>query len=47
MMTFRKIYLTIILAMGLTVGLSACNTAAGVGEDVQKAGGAIEDAAES
>lgn len=32
-------------ALGLMLGLSACNTVEGVGEDVEAAGDAIEDEA--
>ncbi len=37
----------LLIALGLVavVGLSACNTMRGIGQDVQKAGTAIEDAA--
>ncbi|BDU52290.1 entericidin A/B family lipoprotein [Limnohabitans sp. INBF002] len=37
--------LLIALALVAVVGLSACNTLRGIGQDVQKAGTAIEDAA--
>lgn len=37
--------ITLVAALGLLVGLSGCNTIRGVGEDVQKAGSAIEKAA--
>jgi entericidin B len=37
--------LLIALALVAVVGLSACNTLRGIGQDVQKAGSAIEDAA--
>jgi predicted small secreted protein len=37
--------LLIALALVAVVGLSACNTMRGLGQDVQKAGSAIEDAA--
>jgi len=38
---------TLLIAFSLLVlvGLSACNTMRGIGQDVQKAGTAIEDAA--
>ena len=38
---------TLWIALGLVamVSLSACNTMRGIGQDVQKAGSAIEDAA--
>lgn len=35
-----------LLALLLLVSLSACNTMAGVGQDVQQAGSAVEGAAE-
>ncbi len=37
----------LLIALGLVavLGLSACNTMRGIGQDVQKAGSAIEDAA--
>ncbi len=37
----------LLIALGIValVGLSACNTMRGLGQDVQKAGSAIEDAA--
>ena len=37
--------LVVIAAAALTLGLSACNTIRGVGQDIQKAGGVIEGAA--
>ncbi|MEW6464588.1 entericidin A/B family lipoprotein [Tibeticola sp.] len=37
--------ITLVAALGLLAGLSGCNTVRGVGEDVQKAGSAIEKAA--
>ncbi|PUE57833.1 entericidin [Limnohabitans sp. Rim8] len=37
--------LLIALALVAVMGLSACNTMRGIGQDVQKAGTAIEDAA--
>jgi predicted small secreted protein len=37
--------LLIALTLVAVVGLSACNTLRGIGQDVQKAGTAIEDAA--
>ena len=40
-----KKLLWIALALVAVVGLSACNTMRGIGQDVQKAGTAIEDAA--
>ena len=35
----------IALGLAIVLGLSACNTIRGIGQDVQKAGSAIEDAA--
>lgn len=40
----RKLLIALALATPLLV--SACNTVAGFGQDVSKAGGALEDAAE-
>jgi predicted small secreted protein len=37
--------LLVILGLVAVVSLSACNTMRGIGQDVQKAGTAIEDAA--
>ena len=37
--------LLVILSLVAVVSLSACNTMRGIGQDVQKAGSAIEDAA--
>ena len=37
--------LAAVIALGLSVLLAGCNTVKGVGQDVQKAGGAIERAA--
>jgi predicted small secreted protein len=37
--------LLVILGLVAVVSLSACNTMRGIGQDVQKAGSAIEDAA--
>ncbi|TPE50744.1 entericidin A/B family lipoprotein [Amaricoccus solimangrovi] len=34
-----------ILALGLVLGLSACNTMKGAGEDIQSGGSAISDQA--
>jgi entericidin B len=36
---------TLILALFAVVGLTACNTMQGMGQDIQKAGDAIEGAA--
>ena len=35
----------IAFSLAAVLGLSACNTMRGIGQDVQKAGSAIEDAA--
>ncbi len=40
-----KKFLWIALGLVAMLGLSACNTMRGIGQDVQKAGSAIEDAA--
>ncbi|WP_310645086.1 entericidin A/B family lipoprotein [Limnohabitans sp.] len=37
--------LLVILGLVAVLGLSGCNTMRGIGQDVQKAGSAIEDAA--
>jgi len=37
--------LWVALALAAVLGVSACNTMRGIGQDVQKAGSAIEDAA--
>ena len=37
--------LAAVIALGMSVLLAGCNTVKGVGQDVQKAGGAIERAA--
>jgi predicted small secreted protein len=37
--------LLVLVSLAAVVGLSACNTVRGIGQDVQKAGSAIEDAA--
>ena len=34
-----------LLALSLALGLAGCNTVRGAGQDIQKAGSAIEDAA--
>ncbi|QPQ54940.1 entericidin A/B family lipoprotein [Allosphingosinicella flava] len=34
------------LALGLTLALAACNTIAGIGEDVQSVGETVSDAAD-
>ena len=37
--------IAILLAAVCTLALAGCNTVKGMGQDIQKAGGAIEDAA--
>lgn len=44
--TFAKIFLTLFLLSGASALLSACNTTAGAGEDMQSAGHAITNSAE-
>ena len=43
MNTFRKL-LWITLTLASCAGLGACNTVKGLGQDIQKAGSAIENA---
>ena len=43
-MTMKKL-LWVALVLAAVLGVSACNTMRGIGQDVQKAGTAIEDAA--
>jgi predicted small secreted protein len=38
-------FITIALSLIALLALTACNTVQGVGQDIKKAGGAIEDAA--
>ncbi|MCB1675044.1 MAG: entericidin A/B family lipoprotein [Halioglobus sp.] len=38
--------LLLLLVAVLALGLGGCNTIAGAGQDIESAGGAIEDAAE-
>ena len=40
-----KKLITVLMMIGFVIGLSACNTMAGVGEDIQSAGQKLEDAA--
>ena len=40
----RKYFFTLSLLALLAPGLLACNTVRGIGQDIQKAGGAIEGA---
>ena len=42
----KKISALLFLALVFSALLTGCNTMSGVGEDVQSAGGAIEDSAE-
>ena len=41
-----KKFVSILLLASFVLALSACNTIEGVGKDVQKAGEAVEDAAD-
>jgi entericidin B len=41
---FKKLMM-VLMAAGLAVGLSGCNTFAGAGKDIQQGGEAVEDAA--
>lgn len=36
---------TIAIALAALMGLGACNTAAGLGQDIEQGGAAVEDAA--
>jgi entericidin B len=38
-------FVTIVLSLLAVLTLSACNTMEGIGQDIKKAGGALEDAA--
>jgi predicted small secreted protein len=38
-------FVTIVLSLLAVLALSACNTMEGIGQDIKKAGGALEDAA--
>jgi len=42
----KRVFALMLLAMFSTTTLTACNTMAGVGKDVEKAGDKIEDKAE-
>lgn len=42
-----KRLLSTFAALFMVIGLGACNTIAGAGEDVESAGDAVEDSAES
>ena len=44
-MTSLTRFLLIFVAIGTTLGLSACNTIKGMGQDIQKTGQVIEGAA--
>jgi predicted small secreted protein len=39
-------YWLLLLLLPLTIGLGGCNTVAGVGEDLEAAGGELEESAE-
>ena len=41
----KKLMLVLALCLPVLCGLSACNTVRGMGQDIQKAGETIEDAA--
>ncbi|MFT3756528.1 MAG: entericidin A/B family lipoprotein [Pseudoxanthomonas sp.] len=41
----KRTFVLIVVLLAASVTLSACNTVAGVGKDVQKAGEKMEDAA--
>lgn len=43
----RKHFTMLLLIAGFSIGLSACNTMEGFGEDIQAAGEALEDEAEN
>ena len=40
-----KTLVSFLIALSALAGLTACNTVKGVGQDIQRAGGALEDAA--
>ena len=42
----KKILTTIMLALAMIILVQGCNTMKGVGQDIQDAGDAVEDAAE-
>ncbi|QNN47921.1 entericidin A/B family lipoprotein [Thermomonas brevis] len=42
----KRMFATLILVMFVSAGLTACNTMAGAGKDVQKAGEKVEQKAE-
>jgi predicted small secreted protein len=37
---------SVVLLVSIAISLSACNTMAGIGKDVEKAGEAVQDAAD-
>jgi predicted small secreted protein len=41
----QRLFIAITLSLGLAIGLSACNTIKGAGQDLKKAGESIENAA--
>jgi entericidin A len=43
--TFLKIVVSISLSLSLSLGLVGCNTIAGIGKDVERAGEKVQDAA--
>ena len=42
----KRLFALLLLAMFSTASLTACNTVAGAGKDVQKVGEKVEDAAD-
>jgi predicted small secreted protein len=46
MISMKRLTFLILLSLFSVGSLTACNTMAGLGEDVQKAGGALEEEAE-
>lgn len=45
-MITKTTFLTILALSALTLGLTACNTLDGAGQDIENAGEAVQDAAE-
>lgn len=41
-----KKFASIVLLVSIAISLSACNTMAGIGKDVEKAGEVVQDAAD-
>ena len=41
-----KKFASVVLLVSIAISLSACNTMAGIGKDVEKAGEAVQDAAD-